>query len=120
VDPYSGRNYGYSIDPKVTVNLPDLLEFTGVVCYIGLERPFNISGKTTTPLVKMNWFLGLGAKAQKLDTLQQAEDILSYHHTCRLWKTHIAGQRHDYYFYSKFKSIEEFLDLLNVYMIMMS
>jgi len=93
------------------------LEAVGVVCYLSFDRSY-VKNKDQTA---HDWFSG-DASFDVLPgkmTKSQAEEVLSNHYRF-LWLTHIRGVRHDYYFYSRTKSIEETIDLIEVAKVMTS
>ena len=68
--------------------------------------------------VYLSWFrTKIGVE---IESLAHAERILSSNYTGRIWKTHLKGQQHDYFFYSRVGSIEETLDLIEVAKVMTS
>ena len=94
-----------------------MLGAVGFVCYLAFNRTFPKNPVRT----EHHWFRGLSDKASTFKDLNQekAESILARRYTGTLWLSHLRGQRHDYFFYSR-GNIEEILDLVEVAKVMIS
>lgn len=91
----------------------EMLGAVGFVCYLAFNRTFPTNPVST----EHHWFRGHGAP-NNLDQAK-AEAILARRYSGILWRSHLKGVRHDYYFYSRIH-IEETLDLVEVAKVMFS
>ena len=90
-----------------------MLGAVGFVCYVGLQKQFG----GPDGIVEMSWFRN--SRMLQLRDLDHAEEILSRRYSSKIWKTHLPGHRHDYYFYSRIQP-EEILELIEVAKVMVS
>jgi hypothetical protein len=91
----------------------EIIKASGCVCYLAFDR--NRLTRADEP--NYSWFRHGGLPPKNRES---AERQLSKAYSTRLWRTYLRGQRHDYYFYMAFDTIEEFLQLVEVAKIMVS
>ena len=105
-----------------------MLGAIGFICYISLDRPYGVElpYRSSSPQgkIEMNLFVGDDSiDRPNVKDLHEAERKLSETHKGKgwIWKTHLKGQRHDYYFYSfQACKIEDTLNLIEVARVMVS